>query len=124
MASQGQENRQQGRYKQPPFLPALVQEQSEEEKEYRDGSHIHGTGREGLRAPVERQRLGDFIRIPLTGLLEKLDDFGFVRIDGTGGGTSVEIRDHQVGKFFPSIGPGGSIIELQAFVVDLASGGM
>ena len=124
MASQGQENCQQGRYKQPPFLPALVQEQSEEEKENRDGSNIHGTGRERLRAPVERQGLGDFIRIPLTGLLEKLDDFGFVRIDGTGGGTSVEIRDHQVGKFFPSIGPGGSIIELQAFVVDLASGGM
>ena len=47
-------------------------EKAENEKEDRDGSHIHRTGRKWLRAPIERHMLQCLLKIRLSGSLEKL----------------------------------------------------
>ena len=39
----------------------------------------------------------------------------FVRIDTARGGTSVIVRNHQVREFFPAVGPGSGIVEVQTF---------
>ena len=42
-----------------------------QEEEDGNGAHVHGTGRKGLRAPVEREVLGNLGQVGLPGLLKK-----------------------------------------------------
>ena len=78
---------------QPPFLPSLVKAEAQHEEEEGDGAHVHGTGRERLGTPVERQVLGRFLQVLLAGALEELDGLALVGIHSAGGGPAVEVRD-------------------------------
>ena len=111
-AHRHQDGQKSGRHN-PPFLAPFIQEQTQHKEEYGSGTHIHRTGREGLRAPVERQVLGGFLEVFLSGALEKLDGFRLVGVHGARGGAAVEVGNHQVGKLFPAIAPGGGVIQVQ-----------
>ena len=71
VVAQGQEHGQHGDGQQPPFFLAVVQQQAQQEEEDGNGAHVHGTGRKGLRAPVEREVLGNLGQVGLPGLLKK-----------------------------------------------------
>ena len=113
MASHRHENGQDGCRQQPPFFPPFVQAQAQHKKEDGDGAHIHGTGGERLRAPVQGQRLGGFPHILLPGLPKELHRGRFIRIHSAGRGTAVEIGNHEVGKFFPAVTPRCGISQVQ-----------
>ena len=117
MVAEGKEYSHYGRCQHPPFLLPLVKEQSQEEQEYADGSHVHRTSRERLRTPV----IWHPLRCALAILLEQFGDLRLCRIHDPCGRASVEIRNHQVRQFLPTVGPGSGIIQLQAILVDLLS---
>ena len=123
MVAQGQEDTDYGRNEHPPFLLTLIQAERQQEKEDRNRTHVHRAGGEGLRTPVERQLLGNLAEIRLVVLTEQADGFGLFRIDGTGGGAAVEIRNHQVRQFLPAIGPGSCIFQVQAAAGRIAVAG-
>ena len=118
MAAQRKGDGQQRGGQQPPFLPPVIQQQAEQEEEDGDGAHVHRAGRERLRTPVEGQRLGDFVRIPLSGPGEELHRRGFVRVDAARRRAPVEVRDHQVRQLLPAVRPRRGIVELQAAPAD------
>ena len=98
----------------PPFLLAPEGEQAQHEQEDGDGAHVHRPGREGLRAPVEREVLGKLLQVGLPRPLEQLVGLGMFRIDRPGGRTAVEVGNQQVGQFLPAVRPGRGVVEVQA----------
>ena len=66
-----EENRDEGRNDNPPLVLAFEEEQSEDKKEYGDGTEIHRTRRERLRSPIHRQLLYRLLHIRLSGTPEK-----------------------------------------------------
>ena len=56
----------------PPFLTSLAEDESEDEKEYGDGSHVHRACRKRLRSPVKRHMLECLAKIWLSGSFQKL----------------------------------------------------
>ena len=117
MASHGHEDGQNGGHHQPPFPASFVQEQAQHKEEHAYGAHVHGAGGEGLRAPVQRQVLGRFLEVALPGFFQELDGFRLVGVHGAGRGAAVEVGDHEVGKLFPAVAPGGGIVQIQALGV-------
>ena len=99
MVAQGEEYSHDGCGQHPPFFLPLVKEQAQQEEEYAYGSHVHRPRGERLRTPVIRHPF----RSTLAVLLEQLDHLGFVGIHKSGGRSAVEIRNHQVRQFFPSV---------------------
>ena len=108
----------------PPFLLAPEGEQAQHEQEDGDGAHVHRPGREGLRAPVERKVLREFLEVGLSRPLEQVVGLGVFRIDRPGGRAAVEIGDQQVGKFLPAVGPGRGVVEVEALGTRAAFGGL
>ena len=84
MVSKSEEHGDECRGQQPPFFLAFIEKQTKDEQEYRYRPHIHWSGREWLRSPVERQGLGDLVGVALSGLPEQFHDLGLVRIHGSG----------------------------------------
>ena len=105
MASQRQQDGQQGADDHPPLILRPAQEKPKDEEEYRNGAHVHRPRRERLRAPVQRQRLGNLLIIRISGLLEQLSGLRMLRVYGSAGRTAVEVRDHEVRKLLPAVGP-------------------
>ena len=104
-----------GRCEEPPFVPSLAQEQSEEEEEDCYRTHVHRPCSERLRSPIKRQGLRNGIGIGLAVLLQQADGMGLGWIDGARGGATVEIGNHHVRQFLPSVGPGSGVVEVEAF---------
>ena len=105
MAADSEEYGNDCRGENPPFVLSFAQEKSEKEQENGYRADIHRSGRERLRSPVERQCLGHFPDIGLAVSLEQFYGFGLGRIDGTCRRASVEVRNHQVRQFLPSVRP-------------------
>ena len=79
-----QEDGQDRRRQDPPFLLPFIEEQTQQEKENRYRSHVHRSGSEGLGTPIERQRLGHLPNISLSGVFEQFDDLRFLGVDRSG----------------------------------------
>ena len=84
MAADGHQDGNDRPHDEPPLFFPPVQEKAQDEQEYRDGAHIHRTGRERLRAPVKGQALRDLAEIRLAGPPEELDGLGLRRVHGLG----------------------------------------
>ena len=84
MAAHRHEDGQDGGRYEPPFVPALVQEQAQHKEEHRDGTHIHGPGGKRLGPPVHGQAFGGFLEVLLPRPFEQLDGGRFVRIHRPG----------------------------------------
>ena len=100
----------------PPFIASLAEDETEDEKENGDCSHIHRTCCKRLRTPVERHVLHGLSQIRLTCPLEQLCG---LRVHGkfSGRRTSVEVRDEQVWHFLYAVRPCCGISEVKALVV-------
>ena len=103
MVAEGESDTDYRRDQQPPFFLALVHAQSEHEEEDGDGSHVHRSGRERLRAPVERQGLRNLVEIALSGVAEQLYGLGTCRVDCGGRRSAVVVRNHHVRELFPAV---------------------
>ena len=117
MVSHGHQDGDDGCRQQPPFFPAPIEPQAQDEKEHGYGAHVHGPGGEWLRPPVKGQGLGGFPYVLLAVLLKEFYGFRFVGVHSTGRCSAVEIRYHKVGKFFPAVAPGGGVVKVQAVCV-------
>ena len=103
MVAKGHQDGQDRSSQEPPFLFSAVHQQPEQEEEYGDCAHEHRSRRERLGAPVKRESLGYLSCVFLSSFFQQGYRGRFVRIDTLGRGSSVEVGDHQVGKFFPAI---------------------
>ena len=95
MISPGQKDSDYGSSHKPPFLASFAKDESQDEKEYGDGSHIHRSGCERLRTPVQRHMLECLAEVWLPGSLQELSCLG-IHCKFSGRRTSVEVRNQQV----------------------------
>ena len=119
MMPQRQEDGQHRRGQQPPALLPLIAEDSQQEEEDGNAAYEHGSGGEGLGAPVQRQLLRDLFQVGLPGALQQFYRLA-VGTQRACGSTPVEIGDHQVREFLPTIAPGRGVVQVQA--LSLAGG--
>ena len=84
---------------QPPFLFAPAEAKPEHEKEDGNRSHVHRTGSERLRPPVEREGFHYPVETRLSGPLQQSVCLGAPAFQFSGRGASVEVRNKQVRRF-------------------------
>ena len=113
--AESQQNRQDCRNQQPPLFFALIEPQSQNEKENGNDAHVHGAGGKRLRPVIHWQGFGEVSGLPaaVSHFLQSFYGLGFIGIDCRGRGPSVEISHHQVRKFFQAVRPLCSIAEIK-----------